>query len=489
MMSAAFQHTAMAALQNAAGGGERDRDVVVLAVVSAMRQHHAQNGVLLRGADLVAFHLNQTSGSPLTSSYRVASRIVVDTIDKLSATPQGASTALLALVATARHISSLAAFGGRPSSTTRFSRGSTASGIVDHVFAYAVVLAMARHRSYAPVQVLGCEVIRVGAAGATSVARLAAKELYAAGAASAIVAALQAHPTDASVVDKGVVALRSLLLGGGFHGRSVKPSLHLDIDLAEFVARVAERVSDSIAVKDRDLGSAAAVLAMDVRAAVSPGGGRRERGGESRLSELGKRIMRRIRFGQKLNFYEAEYDRFGEENYEGEVRPAKDFSQARGRRGSGRSSFSVMQTATRRGLSNQDMKDVPATSIVDVTKANRKMSDGAVLADREGDQITLNRKWRSVSGRWNQRGRRGSHVSTNVDLNAAAAATATGNPRRERRGPLTLSGSEMANLSRQPSRIFGKVGDEAAPLSRRRDPRNVDGRHAFVTAGGDDYGF
>lgn len=509
-MSSAFQHTAMAALQNAAGAPS-DRDVVVLAVVAAMRQHHVQNGVLLRGADLIAFHLNQTTAAPLTSSYRVASSIIVDSIDKLSTTPQGASTALLALVATARHISSLASFGSRPSTAARFSRGSIASAIVDHQFAYAVVLAMARHKTYAPVQVLGCEVIRVAAAGATAVSRQAAKELYAAAAGSAVVAALQAHSADVSVVDRALVALRALLLGGGFHGRAVKPSLNVELEFARFVATVAERLSDSIVAKDRDLSSAAAVLAADVRAAVSAAGpGRRERGPDvGRFAEFGKRIMRRIRFGHKLDFYENEYDRYADGNFTDSgpdiVRPAKDFSQVRPRRGGmgARSSFSIMQApANRRGISNHDMKETGPPS-AGMTKANRKNSEGVAVSDnRDTDQIAVNRKWRSVSGRWNQRGRRGSTVSTNVDGNHGAGGTTgsttcssttsrgnTTNSRRERRGPLTLSGSEMANLTRQPSRIFAG-GGEAGLLTRRRDARAVDNRMAFVSdKRQDDFGF
>lgn len=468
-MSAAFQHTAMAALQNAAGG-RGDRDVVVLAAVAAMRQHHTQNGVLLRGADLIAFHLNQMPGA-LTSSYRVASRIIVETIDKLSATPQGASTALLALVATVRHISSLVAFGGRPSSTTRFSRGSVASGIVDHQFAYAVVLAMARHRSYSPVQVLGCEVIRVGSAGATSAARLAARELYSAGAASAVVTSLQTHAGDVSLVDRALVALRSLLLGGGFHGRGLKPSLNIDEDFAEVVIRVANRISNSIAMRDRDLSSAAAVLAVDMRNAVT--GTRRERMGEgNRISELGKRIIRRIRFGHKLNFYETDYPRFSEEE---DMRGGKDY--LRGRRGSGRTSFSIMHSPHRKGISSMDLNEgAPMREISTKPPGERD------LEDREAEQITLNRKWRSVSGRWNQRGRRGS-TTHSVDISQTAAGCTQGNPRRERRGPLTLSGSEMAHLTRQPSRIFAGEGE----LSKRRDLREVRER-TVVLAEDDDLG-
>lgn len=510
-MSAAFQHTAMAALQNAATTAPAERDAVVLAVVAAMRHHHEQPGVLLRGADLLAYHLNQTAASPLTSSYRVASRIVVDTSPRLTSTAQGASTALLALVAAARHASSLAAFSGRPSSTTRFSRGgATSTAIVDQQFAAAVVAAMVRHPAHAPVQVLGCEVIRVAAAGATAVAKGAAKELHSAGAASAVLAALQSHATDVTVVDRALVALRSLLLGGGSHGRTIKPSLNVDGDLADYVARVADLASDSIAVKDRDLSSAAAVLAMDVRKASNPSGSSRsarERGlGEgSRLTGFGRKIMRRIRFGQRQNWYDMEYDRFAEEQFtekgaDPPVRAGKDGVTGRGRKVTGRSSFSIMQVSSTYRPSSHDMlKEFvgPAASAkMDSARVNRKMSDGAALGEQaEGAQITLSKKWRSVSGRWNQRGRRGSTVSTGVDTNrmSAAAAVAAGiagpTARRERRGPLTLSGSEMANLTRQPSRIFGTTVEGHPLRVTPGDPRMTEGRPVFVSAGHEDFGF
>lgn len=499
-MSAAFQHTAMAALQNAAAVASTpvDRDAVILAVVSAMRSHHAQNGVLLRGADLIAYHLNQSTHPPLTSSFRVATRVIVDTVDKLSVTPQGASTALLALVATARHISSPTTFtAGRPSTAKRFSKSGVASAIVDHQFAFAVVLAMSRHRSYPPVQLLGCELIRVAAAGATSVARLAAKELFAAGAAAAVVAALHAHPTDASVVDRGVVALRSLLLGGGFHGRAVKPGLHVDADFAEYVACVVDRVSDSVSVKDRDLGSAATVLAMDVRTALAPTyKDRLAESGSTRISELGKRIIRRIRFGQRQNFYEGDFDRFGDDSYvdltdSHLARPVKEMSahSSRSRRASGRSSFAAAPPPPHRRLGtavSEGADPDPRNPESDIKRTNRKLSEGTVAtADTEGAQIAVNRRWRSVSGRWNQRGRRGSSVSNVENVHSPSSGAVP--VKRERRGPLTLSGSEMANLTRQPSRVFGG-GHDGEVISRKKDLRSRESRKPFMSVGHEDFG-
>lgn len=499
-MSAAFQHTAMAALQNAATASATDRDAVALAVVSAMRHHLTHSGILLRGADLIAYHLNQHIAAPLTSTYRVASRIVVDTSTKLTSTPQGASTALLALVASARHASSLASFSGRPSSTTRFSRGTAASNIVDQQFAAAVTAAMARHPTYSPVQVLGCEVIRVAAAGASTVARIAAKELFSAGGVSAVLAALQTHPTDVSVVDKGLVALRSLLLGGGGHGRAIKPGLNVDRELVEYVARVADLASESIAAKDRDLSSAAAVLGMDVRGALMPQGGRRAIGDGSRLGGFGRRIIRRIRLGGKAGWYDAEYDRYAEENFTEKgadpIRSTKGMGHGRNQRVNGRSSFSILQMSGNyaRGGSSQEVKDMfrnPAASArIDGGRASRKVSEGGDPGD---GQITLNKKWRSVSGRWNQRGRRGSNVSNGMDAGRAGYVGAGGvlpSSKRERRGPLTLSGSEMANLTRQPSRIFGVKGEGGLMrTSASADPRTTEGRPAFVSAGHEDFGF
>lgn len=499
-MSAAFQHTAMAALQNAATASATDRDAVVLAVVSAMRQHHTHSGILLRGADLIAYHLNQQVASPLTSTYRVASRIVVDTATKLTSTPRGASTALLALVAAARHASSLAAFSGRPSSTTRFSRGSTASIIVDQQFAAAVTAAMARHPTYTPVQVMGCEVIRVAAAGASAIARMAAKELYSAGGTSAVLAALQTHPTDVSVVDKGLVALRSLLLGGGGHGRGIKPGLNVDRELVEYVGRVADLASESIAGRDRDLSSAAAVLGMDVRGALMPQGG--ARGGlrdGSRLGGFG-RIIRKIRFGGKAGWYDAEYDRFAEENFTEKgadpIRSTKDWTHGRTQRLNGRSSFSFLQMPGNyaRGGSSQDVKDMfrnpTASARIDGGRASRKVSEGGEPGE---GQISLNKKWRSVSGRWNQKGRRGSTVSNGGDggrMGFVGTGGIPSNSKRERRGPLTLSGSEMANLTRQPSRIFGPRGEGGLMrTSATADPRTTEGRPTFLSTGHDDFGF
>lgn len=629
-MSAAFIHTAMAALQNAAGADttitktlgipqltsninqnqqsqqisqpnqspSTDRDAVVLAVVSAMRQHHTQNGILLRGADLIAFHLNQDISAPLTSSFRLASRIIVDVIDKLSATPQGASTAILALVATVRHISSNATFVGRPSSTTRFSRGSTTSTIVDSHFARAVVLTMARHRKHVSVQVLGCEVIRISSAGGTTLARIAAKELYTAGAATAVVASLHTYPSDASIVNAGIVALRSLLLGGGFHGRSTKPSLHIDDDVVDTVSRAADRVAESISAKDRDLSSAATVLAIDIRSAVTVSGvtgtstreqrTTREKSADTsnRLSGFRKRIMRRIRFGNKHNFYESEYNRHPDDglNDAEQSRPVKDFSQMRGRRVSGRTSFSIAQAAgfhrrssgtgngfqhdnggnhpkgrtsgineenfghggygfTGRnstaggggmmgggssgkgrglglGLGNmrvggrptatQDLKERGGPSPNGgFTKETGKISDiSGSPGGNDNTQIPLNRRWRSVSGRWNRNGRRGSIFSNSIDVGeipgrggvAAAAAALTNQSvlskqpstslgmHADRRGPLTLSGSDVANLTRQPSRIFTTSVD-VDPTKRRRDLRYWDARTASIAEGHDDIGF
>ena len=453
-MSAAFQHTAMAALQNAAGG-RTDRDVVVLAVVAAMRQHHSQSGVLLRGADLIAFHLSQMPGA-LTSSYRVAAGIIVDTIDNLSNTPQGASTSLLALIATLRHFSSLVSFGGRPSSTTRFSRSSIASSIVDHQFAYAVVLSMARHRSHSAVQVLACKVIRVGTAGVTSSARIAARELYAAGAASAVVTALQTHSGDVSLIDRALVALRSLLLGGGFHGRAVKPGLNVDEDFAEVVIRVANRVSNTMAMRDRDLSSAAAVLAVDVRNAVL--GTRRERMGEgNRISAFGKRIIRRIRFGNKLNFYETDHPRYSEED---DMRAGKEYMRAR--RGSGRASFSRVHSMHRNGMASMGFNEGGVLGELPSSH------DDLGMEDREAEQITLNRRWRSVSGRWNQRGRKGSAMNSMDITRASTAIPSHSGGKRERRGPLALSSSGMANLTRQSSKLFSGDSD----VSGKRESRN-----------------
>ncbi|CAN8068513.1 unnamed protein product [Agarophyton chilense] len=354
LMSAAFQHTALAALQNNASTSTSHRDSIVSAVAAAMRAHSSNTGLLLRGADLLAFHLTQRTPAPHTSTVRVAASTISSSAHLLCTTASGASTTLLALLAAARHISSL------PFPTPRFSRASNAV-IDDYHFASAIALAMSRHTGSVPVQMHGCELIRVSTAPATVIARHAAKEFYTAGCANAVVMALQEHSGDREVVNRCLTALRAMLLGGSFHGRALKPGLQLDSDFAEIVAAIAHEVSLSIAAKDRDLSSAAVVLAMDIRSATSPS----QR--DPSLSLVGKRIMRRIRFGHKLNI--------------------------------------------------QPLEEAPL----------------------------LNRRWRSVTG---NRPRRTGSLDDAVSPRRHQA-------RADRKPPLALTGSEAANLSRQPSNVFG----------------------------------
>lgn len=82
---------------------------IILVVVSAMRSHLGQNGVLSRVVDIVACHLNQPTEPTNTTTNCTATRAAIASVDKQCYTPQGSSTVLLALVATTRHVSSLAA--------------------------------------------------------------------------------------------------------------------------------------------------------------------------------------------------------------------------------------------------------------------------------------------------------------------------------------------------------------------------------------------
>jgi hypothetical protein len=103
--SAAFQHTALAALSNTRLGDHttpRARDDVLLAAISVVRRNATHPGILLRGVDLIAFHLNQTTGAASPELYRASMDIVVEVSRKLSVTPHGASAILLACVGAAR---------------------------------------------------------------------------------------------------------------------------------------------------------------------------------------------------------------------------------------------------------------------------------------------------------------------------------------------------------------------------------------------------
>lgn len=177
-MSSALQYTTAAALQNATAVASThvDRSAVILVVVFAMHAYHAQNDILLKGADLIAYHLNQSTHS-MEREFHVATRGIVDTVDKLSIISRDASKAILALVLTALHIASTnASSPGCPSSAKRFSKSSVTSAIIDHQFDFAIVLVLFRDRSNPRVQLLGCKLIRVATTGATSFARLAAEK-------------------------------------------------------------------------------------------------------------------------------------------------------------------------------------------------------------------------------------------------------------------------------------------------------------------------
>lgn len=292
---------------------------------------------------------------------------------------------------------------------------------------------MSRHTSNIPVQMHGCELIRVATAPATVIARHAAKEFYTAGCANAVVMALQQHSSDREIVNRGITALRAMLLGGGFHGRAPKSGLQLDPDFAEIIAITAQKVSLAIAAKDRDLSSAAVVLAMDVRSASTPSQK------DPSLSQMGRRIMRRIRFGHKLNFYQS--DQASNSSIYSANKFDQLFDNPAAKPELARTSFATRELVrTRTVAERQASRDTPKRS-----KANHNIRPSPRKKDNDEQQVTLTRRWRSVSA--NRARRAGS-------LDEAVRMTRT-HARAERKPPLALTGSEVANLSRQPSNVFG----------------------------------
>ncbi|KAI0566175.1 hypothetical protein FGB62_11g234 [Gracilaria domingensis] len=292
---------------------------------------------------------------------------------------------------------------------------------------------MSRHTSHIPVQMHGCELIRVSTAPATVIARHAAKEFYTAGCANAVVMALQHHSSERDVVNRGLTALRAMLLGGGFHGRASKPGLHLDPDFAEIIATTAHKVSLAVAAKDRDLSSAAVVLAMDIRSATAPSQK------DPSLSHMGKRLIRRIRFGHKLSFYQSENT--SNSSMYSATRFEHLFDGSSPKTSARRSSFATRELIrTRTNAERCSPRDTSrrAKGAHDFRNASRKK-------DGEEEQIKLNRRWRSVSA---NRPRRTGSLDD-------AVQTGKTHGRADRKPPLALTGSEVANLSRQPSNVFG----------------------------------
>lgn len=321
-LSAAFVHTALAALQNSASAAvASSRDPVLVAVVAAMRQHPSHTGILLRAADLVAFHLNQPVSPPTAATFELCAVAIIAAAPRLAATAQGASAGLLALVACARHSVANA------SSHPRFTRTSHASShsIVDPPFATMVVAAMNRHKEFAPVQVLSAELVRVAAAGSSNAAKTAAREFFSVNALNGLLIAIHVHQADDTVVERSVAAIRSLLLLGssGSQARAAKPTIVLSPNVADSVIQVTEEASVAMAARNPDVAALAKVLASDVRiaasvasssslsassaaaaaaAAASPTPGRSTRERSFSVVAFGKRFVRSLRLSRSPRF-------------------------------------------------------------------------------------------------------------------------------------------------------------------------------------------
>ncbi len=273
-MSAAFVHTALAALQNAAAASAKSpRDPVLSAVVVAMRQHPTHTGILLRAADLIAFHLNQPVAPPAPSTFELCAQAVIGAAPRLYGSPQGASAGLLALVACARH--SVAAtsshHGHLPIPSVRNRSSGHYYAVVDAAFASVVVQAMNKHKEFAPVQVLSAELVRVAGNGATNAARMAAREFFHAGALNALLISIHTHHGDDTVVERSLAALRSLLLLGstGNAARTAKPTIALSPAVADAVVTMVEQAAVAMTTRNPDVASSAKVLASDVRIAAA----------------------------------------------------------------------------------------------------------------------------------------------------------------------------------------------------------------------------
>ena len=273
-MSAAFVHTALAALQNAAAAtAKTPRDPVLSAVVVAMRQHPTHTGILLRAADLIAFHLNQHVGPPSPSTFELCAQAVIGASPRLYSSPQGASAGLLALVACARHsvASASSHHGHLPLPSVRNRSGGHYYATVDAAFASVVVQAMSRHKEFSPVQVLSAELVRVAGNGASNAARMAAREFFHAGALNALLISIHTHHGDDTVVERSLAALRSLLLLGstGSSARTAKPTIALSPAVADAVVTMVEQAAVAMATRNPDVSTSAKVLASDVRIAAA----------------------------------------------------------------------------------------------------------------------------------------------------------------------------------------------------------------------------
>lgn len=559
-MSAAFVHTALAALQNAACASACPRDAVLTAVVSAMRQHSSHTGILLRGADLVAFHLNQPIAQPSAHTFEMAAAVVVAASPKLSATPQGASAGLMSLVAAAKYAALSNA--SQTPATARFSRGVSAfaPSIVDQPFAATVVAIMNRHKEFAAVQVLACELIRVAASGPSAPAKSAAREFFAAQALTFVIAASQVHRTDDNVIERAIAAIRALLLLGeaGSHARLVKPTVALSGAGVDTVISVLEEAATAMLHKNPDVAAAAKVLAVDVRIAststnnnwtADSAGNRSAR--DSRqfsVSQMGRKLARSLRMSSRLKplssmspassrqssrpihlsdkgyasghiigastppsfQHHHHHHHYGPNKYAyarnaaakhmshdktlgGVALHGKSLSNGTSPTHSSRrtppSAASSSMISTRSSMAHdfsgftfptRNKEPAPAVDRFELSD----VMDGVSSNGASGDfrQSSSHRRWRSVGGLWNFRSRRNGSLGF-----SSPPPSSSRRNRKDRRGPLTMSGSDVANLSRQPSqRQFG-MGDQmeykahTSPLRRKRQ--------TFMSFGDGDSGF
>lgn len=139
------------------------------------------------------------------------------------------------------------------------------------------------------VQNVVAQLIRSVAAALMSLACTSAKKLYASGATLTLIEVLRNNTGDSHVADNGLMAL----LGGGFHGRSVKPGLTVEAEFEFHAVQFVMHVADAVAVRDWYSASVGSVLALALRVGIAASGGE----GGRMLGGILKKFLRRLIFG------------------------------------------------------------------------------------------------------------------------------------------------------------------------------------------------
>lgn len=253
---------------------------MLTAVIQTIYQHQNHNGILLRATDLIAFHLNQQSGTPSSNTFHAAVQAVITVADNLCTTHQGACAALLALVAYVRH---------------RKQRH-----VVDSKLANIVVGSMQRHAKIASVQILACEIIRVATNGNSNHAKMAAREFFNAGALHALLAAIRVNTgaasttasgdgasydsgggtsagasdavsTSVDTVERAILALTSLLTLGnqGSDATTLKPTIPLTCNQAHLATSSLQHAAIAMFATNHILATHARTVATNLSTAAA----------------------------------------------------------------------------------------------------------------------------------------------------------------------------------------------------------------------------